>query len=94
MYLQMVFCPFFFYTCFFLPASSPSFSTSKSHLAEAICIRLCNNIITKPRKETGVSGKSIYTSRCKLILSACNNVRSRLMNSQARSTRGHKRGAL
>ena len=51
-------------------------------LVEAICIRLCNNI-TKPRKETGISRKNIYTSRWKLKLLAYINVRSRLMNSQA-----------
>lgn len=40
-------------------------------------MRLCDSI-TQPRKRCGV-----YTSRWKLVLSAYNSVRARLLNSQA-----------
>lgn len=47
---------------------------------EAICLRLCDKF-TQPRKEPGPGGRVLYTSRWKLVLSAYNGIRARLLNS-------------
>jgi hypothetical protein len=66
----------------FLSAGSPASSPSKSRLAEAICLRLCD-IITQPTKSKLPSGRQVYTSRWKAVLSEYNNIRVRLLNSEA-----------
>lgn len=69
-----------FYRCF-LSAGLPSSSPSLSRLVEAICILLCDRI-TQARREPFLHGRPVYTSRWKLVLSAYNSVRARLLNSQ------------
>ena len=65
-----------------MSGGSPASSPAKSRLVEAICIHLCDRI-TQPLKKTGPGGKTIYTSRWRLVLSSYNAVRSRLVNSHA-----------
>ena len=64
----------------FLSAGSPASSPAKSRLVEAICILLCAQY-PQPRRERGQRPR--YTSRWKLVLSAYNAIRARLLNSQA-----------
>lgn len=65
----------------FLTAGSPASSPMKSRVVEALCLLLCDKY-PHPRREIR-GGKSVYTSRWKLILSEYNSVRARLLNSQA-----------
>ena len=71
----------YFQRCF-LSAGSPASSPTKSHLVQALLIKLCDHI-TQPRRERRGRGKHAYTSRWKLVLSEYNNIRARLLNSQA-----------
>jgi hypothetical protein len=66
----------------FLSAGSPASSPSASRLVEAICIRLCDKI-TQPTRNKLPSGRLVYVSRWKAILSEYNNIRARLLNSHA-----------
>ena len=66
----------------FLSAGAPSLPPSRSRLVEAICIRLCNEF-TGSRTEIGVDGRKTFISRWKQVVSAYNNIRARLFNSQA-----------
>uniref|UniRef100_A0A8C4R2N2 Uncharacterized protein n=1 Tax=Eptatretus burgeri TaxID=7764 RepID=A0A8C4R2N2_EPTBU len=59
----------------FLSAGSPASSPSKSRVVEAVCIHLCDKFST-PQKKGG------YVSRWKLIISAYNGIRQRLLNSE------------
>jgi hypothetical protein len=70
-----------FHRCF-LSAGSPASHPGKSRLVEALLIKLCDKI-TKPRRERRARGKHVYTSRWQLVLSEYNNIRARLMSSQA-----------
>ena len=45
-----------------------------------MCLNLCNKH-PQPRKERGETGKTIYTSRWKLILAEYHGIRARLLNS-------------
>ena len=49
---------------------------------DAICLHLCDQI-TQPQKEAGLCGQVVYTSKWRQVLSADNNVRARLLNSEA-----------
>ena len=62
-----------------MSAGSPASSPGKSRLVEAICIHLCERF-PQARKST-VDGRTEYTSRWRLVLSAYNAVRARLLNS-------------
>ena len=73
---------YLFYQRCFLSAGSPASSPKKSRLVQAILVKLCDRI-TQPRRERRADGKQTYISRWKLILSEYNNIRTRLMNSQA-----------
>ena len=64
----------------FLSAGIPSSSPAKSRLVEAICLHLCDHY-PRERREVGVGGKSVYTSRWKLIISRYYKIRARLYNS-------------
>ncbi|XP_072050117.1 uncharacterized protein [Amphiura filiformis] len=66
----------------FLSGGSPALSPARSRLVEAICVHLCAKI-TQPRTEKSDTGRQTYTSRWKLILAAYNEVRLRLLNSEA-----------
>ena len=66
----------------FLSAGAPSLPPSRSPLVEAICIRLCNEF-TGSRTEIGVDGRKTFISRWKQLVSAYNNIRACLFNSQA-----------
>ena len=65
----------------FLSAGSPASFPSKSRVVEAICIKLSDKF-PKPCR-TDVRGRRSYTSRWRLVLSEYNNIRARLLNSQA-----------
>ena len=73
-----------FFSCFrcFLCAGSPASLPSKSWVAEAICIKLCKNII-QPHRERCYGQQERYTSRWKLILREYNCVKAHLLNSVA-----------
>ena len=73
--------PFPFPSSCFLSAGSPASCPSKSRVVEAICIRLLDKF-PKPCR-TDVRGRRSYTSRWRLVLSEYNNIRARLLNSQA-----------
>ena len=64
----------------FLSGGAPACSPSKSRIVEAILIHLLEDI-TQPRREVDERGKNKYTSRYKLVLSAYNSIRARVLNS-------------
>ena len=67
------------YRCF-LSGGMPACSPSRSRIVEAIIIHLFE-AHTQPRREVDEQGKAKFTSRYKLVLSAYNAIRARVLNS-------------
>ena len=65
-----------------MSAGAPATSPKQSRLVEAICIHLAEKH-PQPKKERSDTGKTIYTSRWKLILADYHGIRARLLNSSA-----------
>ena len=64
----------------FLSAGAPASSPAKSRLVEALCVLLCEKF---PAARKSRPGQRTYTSRWRLVVSAYNAIRIRVMNSEA-----------